>query len=102
VVSLQLPAQLGIAEAATVWAQLEPALRAEALQVRSAAGRELRLSAAQLQSFDSATLSVLLGCARLVAEHELRLVVLGTPEKLRALADAYGVSSLIWPEPAVS
>lgn len=95
--SLQLPAQLGFAEAASAWAQLEPALRAEALQVRSGAGRELRLSAAQLKSFDSATLSVLLGCARLAAEHGLRLVVSNAPDQLRALAGVYGLTELIWP-----
>jgi phospholipid transport system transporter-binding protein len=97
---LQLPATVTLDEAGGVWAQLDAALRAEALQVRSGAGRDLRLSAANLTSFDSSTLSVLLGCARLAAEHGLRLVVTGAPDQLRALAGVYGLSHLIWPSEA--
>lgn len=79
------------------WAQMSPALRAEAAQVLAAAGREVRLSAARLVDFDSSALSLLLSAARQCREQGALLRLDDAPEKLRELARVYGVSELLWP-----
>ena len=77
---LKLPARLRMDGASAAWAQMSPALRAEAAQVLAAAGREVRLSAAELTDFDSSALS---------------LQVTGAPPKLSQLAQLYGVQELL-------
>lgn len=100
--SLKLPARLRMDGARATWAQMSPALRAEAAQVLAAAGREVRLSAAELTDFDSSALSLLLSAARQCSEQGAMLKLTDAPEKLRELARVYGVAELIWPAtPAV-
>lgn len=94
---LKLPARLRMDGARAAWAQLSPALRAEAAQVLAAAGREVRLSAVELKDFDSSALSLLLSAARQCGEQGATLKLDGAPEKLRELARVYGVAELLWP-----
>lgn len=98
--ALKLPARLRLDDARATWLQLSPALRADAAQVLAAAGRELRLSAQALADFDSAALSVLLSAVRQCTEQGVALKIDGAPEKLRELARVYGVSELLWDQPA--
>ena len=94
---LKLPARLRTDGARAAWVQMSPALRAEAAQVLAAAGREVRLSAAELVDFDSSALSLLLSAARQCNEQGATLKLSDTPEKLRELARVYGVAELLWP-----
>lgn len=95
---LRLPQRVRLDDASAVWASLSASLRAEAAQVRSAAGAEVLVSAAELQQFDSAVLSVLLSAARLCGSEGMKLSVKQVPAKLQELARVYGVSELLWPE----
>ncbi len=95
---LRMPACVRMAEAPALWAQMQLGLRAEAAQVRSAAGAELRINAADLQQFDSSVLTLLLSAARLCASEGVRLQVCQVPAKLQELARVYGVAELLWPE----
>jgi phospholipid transport system transporter-binding protein len=98
--ALKLPARLRMDGARAEWAQMSPALRAEAAQVLAAAGREVRLSAAALTDFDSSALSLLLSAARQCSEQGVTLKLDDVPDKLRELARVYGVAELFWPQPA--
>ena len=98
--SLKLPPRLRMDGARAAWAQMSPALRAEAAQVLAAAGREVRLSAAELKDFDSAALSVLLSAGRQCTEQGATLKLDNAPDKLRELARVYGVAELLWPPAA--
>ena len=98
--ALKLPTRLRMEGARAAWAQMSPALRAEAAQVLAAAGHEVRLSAATLTDFDSSALSLLLSAARQCKEQGAMLKLDGAPEKLRELARVYGVAELLWPVPA--
>lgn len=98
--ALKLPARLRMDGARAAWAQLAPALRAEAAQVLAAAGREVRLSAALLTDFDSSALSLLLSAARQCGEQGAALKLDDAPDKLRELARVYGVADLLWPAAA--
>lgn len=99
---LKLPPTVRLAEAPLLWAALQAGLSAEAAQVRAAAGRQLRLNAAELASFDSAVLTLLLGAARLCSQQGLSLEVVGAPPKLLELARVYGVAELLWPAEAAA
>ena len=94
---LTLPSRVRLDDASSVWAGLSSSLRAEAAQVRTAAGSEVHISAAELKQFDSAVLSVLLSAARLCANEGVTLQVKQVPPKLQELARVYGVSELLWP-----
>ena len=94
---LKLPSRLRTDGARAAWAQMSPALRAEAAQVLAAAGREVRLSAAELTDFDSSALSLLLSAARQCREQGATLKLNDAPETLRELARVYGVAELLWP-----
>lgn len=93
---LKLPQRLRMDGARAAWAQMSPALRAEAAQVLAAAGREVRLSAAGLSDFDSSALSLLLSAARQCREQGAVLKLDDAPDKLRELARVYGVAELLW------
>ena len=95
---LKLPASVRMDEAPALWVTLQPSLRAEAAQVRSAAGARVQISAADLQRFDSAVLTVLLSAARLCTEQGVQLKLEQVPAKLQELARVYGVAELLWPE----
>lgn len=95
--TLKLPPRLRMDGARATWAQLSPALRAEAAQVRAGAGAEVRLSAAGLTDFDSSALSLLLSAARQCGEQGLTLRLDDAPAKLQELARVYGVTELLWP-----
>jgi phospholipid transport system transporter-binding protein len=95
--ALKLPARLRMDGAPAVWAQMSPALSAEAAQVMTAAGREVRLSGAALADFDSSALSLLLSAARQCSAQGLTLRLDDAPPKLQELARVYGVSELLWP-----
>ena len=97
---LKLPRSVRMDDASAVWAALSASLRAEGAQVRSAAGAEVQISAAELQQFDSAVLSVLLSAARLCGNEGVSLRVRDVPPKLQELARVYGVGELLWPEQA--
>ena len=90
--------RLRLDDASAVWAGLSASLRAEAAQVRSAAGAEVQINAAELLQFDSAALSVLLCAARLCLSEGVTLQVKQVPSKLQELARVYGVGELLWPE----
>ena len=94
---LKLPARLRMDMARSAWAQMAPALRIEAGQVLDAAGREVRLSAAELTDFDSSALSLLLSAARQCSQQGVTLKLSDAPDKLRELARVYGVADLLWP-----
>ena len=94
---LKLPARLRMDMARGAWSQLSPALRIEAGQVLDAAGREVRLSAAELTDFDSSALSLLLSAARQCSQQGVTLKLSDAPDKLRELARVYGVAELLWP-----
>jgi phospholipid transport system transporter-binding protein len=100
--TLKLPPRLRMDDARTAWAQMSPALRAEAAQVLAAAGREVRLSAAALTDFDSSALSLLLSAARQCSEQGAALKLDDAPEKLRELARVYGVAELLWTSPVAA
>lgn len=93
---LKLPASVRLDDASSVWAGLSASLRAETAQVRSAAGVEVQISAADLQQFDSAVLSVLLNAARLCLSEGVKLQIRQVPPKLLELARVYGVGELLW------
>ena len=95
---LKLPARVRLEDASVVWAGLSASLRAEAAQVRSAAGAEVQISAAELQQFDSTVLSLLLSAARLCVGEGVKLQIRQVPTKLLELARVYGVGELLWPE----
>jgi len=95
---LKLPASVRMAQAPALWVALQASLRAEAAQVRSAAGAVVRISAAELQQFDSSVLSLLLSAARLCSDEGVRLSLQQVPPKLQELARVYGVAELLWPE----
>lgn len=95
---LKLPEHVRLDDASAVWAALKASLRVEAAQVRSAAGAEVQISAAELQQFDSAVLSVLLSASRLCVAEGVKLQVRQVPAKLQELARVYGVGELLWPE----
>ena len=95
---LKLPARLRLDDASAVWDSLSASLRAEAAQVRSAAGAQVQINAAELQQFDSSVLSVLLSALRLCEAEGMRLHVKQVPAKLQELARVYGVDELLWPE----
>jgi phospholipid transport system transporter-binding protein len=100
--TLKLPPRLRMDDARTAWAQMSPALRAEAAQVLAAAGREVRLSAAALTDFDSSALSLLLSAARQCSEQGAALKLDDAPEKLRELARVYGLAELLWAPPVTA
>ena len=95
---LKLPTRVRLDDASAFWDGLAASVRAEAAQVRSAAGTEVQINAADLQQFDSAVLSVLLSAARLCAGEGVKLQVNQVPAKLQELARVYGVGELLWPE----
>ncbi len=78
-----LPPKLTLVEARAVHAQLEAAAKAGAAGAWS-------VQAAGLAQFDTSALAVLLAARRLGAQ-----AVLGTPAKLKALAELYGVAELL-------
>ena len=94
---LKLPARLRMDGARVAWAQMSPALRAEAAQVLAAAGQDVRLSAAARTDFDSSAIRLLLSAARQCREQGAILKLDAAPEKLRELARVYGVAELLWP-----
>ena len=94
---LTLPSRVRLDDANSVWAGLSSSLRAEAAQVRTAAGTEVQINAAELKQVDSAVLSVLLSAARLCVSEGVTLQVKQVPPKLQELARVYGVSELLWP-----
>ena len=95
---LKLPASIRLTELPSLWATLQASLRVEAAQVRSAAGAQLRISAAELQDFDSGALTLLISAARLCAREGVQLQLHDVPAKLQELARVYGVAELLWPE----
>lgn len=95
---LKLPATVRMDEAPALWVALQASLRAEAAQVRSAAGAVVKISAAELQRFDSVALSLLISAARLCVDEGVKLQLNHVPAKLQELARVYGVAELLWPE----
>jgi len=93
---LNLAPSVRMGEVPALWAGLQAGLRAEAAQVRSAAGAQVQISAVDLEQFDSSVLSLLLSAARLCADEGVRLQVLEVPAKLQELARVYGVAELLW------
>lgn len=96
---LKLPPAVRLNEVPQLWALMEGALRAEAIQVGNAAGTVVGLNAAPLQEFDSGALTLLLSASRLCERLGLRLEVYEAPFKLQELARVYGVAELLWSTP---
>lgn len=84
---LKLPAVLTHAEAAGVAAQLKQSIAAEAGPVQ--------LDAADLLTFDSSALAVLLDCHREATAAGKSMSIGNLPARLRQLAGLYGVETLI-------
>ena len=95
---LKLPANVRMDATPALWKGLEASLRAEAAQVRNAAGQEINVSLADLTQFDSAALTLLLSAARLCSGEHMQLRLHEVPPKLQELARVYGVAELLWPE----
>ena len=85
---LVLPAQLTYAHAAASLHMLRLAARGDS-------GDALLADASALTHFDSSALAVLLDVRREGLRQGRRLRVLGMPERLRNLADLYGVLALL-------
>jgi len=94
---LKLPNSARMSGAGQVWAALQASLRAEAMQIKNAAGSAMTLSAADLQDFDSSALSLLLSAERLSVDEGVELKIVDVPAKLQELARVYGVADLLWP-----
>jgi len=88
--SIALPARVMQAQAKSVADGLVVALCAEVAQ-----GREAELDASALQQFDSSALAVVLACRRAVRGVGGVLRVTGLPARAQALAEVYGVTSLV-------
>lgn len=95
---LKLPAVVRMDDVPALWAAWQASLRAEAAQVRSAAGAQLDISAAALERFDSSVLTLLLSASRLCAAEGVKLRLHQVPQRLQELARVYGVADLLWPE----
>ena len=92
---LTLPAVLTHAVAAGFARGLKPELFASG-------PAEVVADAAALQQFDSSALAVLLECRRHALAAGKRFSVRGAPERLRVLAELYGVAELIPPATAAA
>lgn len=86
---LTLPATVTFAQAAAL-------ARGLSEQSRSASG-EVTLDATALEVFDSSVLSVLLQCRRDATARGQKWATVGLPERLRQLAQLYGISELFEP-----
>lgn len=95
---LKLPVVVRMDDVPALWRSWQASLRAEAAQVRSAAGALVSISAAELERFDSSVLTLLLGAARLCADEGVQLRLHAVPARLQELARVYGVAELLWPE----
>lgn len=99
---LQLPVSVRMNEVPALWVSLRASLRAEAAQVKNAAGTEVHIGVGELQQFDSAVLTLLLSAARLCADEAVQLRLHQLPPKLQELGRVYGVAELLWPELVVA
>ena len=88
--SVALPAVLMQAQAQSVTDEL-----ATLLSSCMCEGGEAVLDASALTQFDSSALAVILACRRAVLARGAQLRVTGLPERARALAKVYGLSTLI-------
>jgi phospholipid transport system transporter-binding protein len=88
--SIALPAVLMQAQAQSVADRLVTSLVAQLAQ-----GGEAVLDASALTQFDSSALAVLLACRRAVQSKGSQLRVIGLPERAKALAKVYGLSTLL-------
>ena len=94
---LKLPKSARMSEAVEAWGALQASLRAEAMQIKNAAGSAMTLSAADLRDFDSSALSLLLSARRLSVDEGVELKIVDVPAQLQELARVYGVADLLWP-----
>ena len=94
---LKMPNSARMSEAGQAWKALQASLRAEAMQIKNAAGSAMTLSVADLRDFDSSALSLLLSAKRLSVDEGVELKIVDVPAKLHELARVYGVSDLLWP-----
>ncbi|MEO7243919.1 MAG: STAS domain-containing protein, partial [Rubrivivax sp.] len=85
-----LPARVTLEEATTVLRGLEAALEAA-----PPGGGALHIDAAGVVELDTAAVALLLQARRLARARGLGFTLTGAPDALRALADLYGVESLI-------
>lgn len=85
---LALPQTLTMSAAGDTLRMLSQALQREP-------GDALAVDASALRQFDSAALAVLLECRRLAAAWGKTFAVHGAPQKLRDLAQMYGVQELV-------
>ena len=94
--TIALPAVLTAETALTVQAGLLRSMQA------LPAGAAIALDAADVQSFDSAGLALLLACRRAAQVQQQTLRVQGWTPSLQSLAQVYGVLPLLAPELADS
>ena len=85
---LSLPAKL-------TQSQAKECLERLTQDVHSASDAQVVVNAAQLNSFDSSALAVLLAVRRECARAGKRFAVQGLPERLRELAVLYGIEGLL-------
>lgn len=67
----------------------------EALLPRLQTASVAEIDASQLRELDSAAVALLLGCQRQACAQGRTLRIVGAPEKLRKLAQLYGVDELL-------
>ena len=58
-------------------------------------GKDWTVDLAQVETADSAAVSLLLGWVRNAQRHEAKLTFVNVPDKLRSLADLYGVAEVL-------
>jgi phospholipid transport system transporter-binding protein len=91
--TVALPPQIGLAQVATLGAQLAAQLRGGAQA--TATPKLWRLDAQTLQDFDSSALSLILQLQRLAGQEGAQLQLNRVPEPLLNLARLYGVDGLL-------
>jgi phospholipid transport system transporter-binding protein len=84
--TIRLPEKLTLREASATLATLLPQLQAPTVT---------ELDASQLKSLDSAAVALLLACQRQARTQGRQLLIVGVPDKLRKLAQLYGVDGLL-------
>ncbi|MDC8785502.1 STAS domain-containing protein [Roseateles koreensis] len=95
---LKLPATVRLHDVPALWQSWQAILQVEAHQLCNAASVQLKISAAELQDFDSAVLTLLLSASRLCRQEGVQMQVCHVPLQLRELARVYGVAEILWPE----
>ena len=91
---LTLPEAVRLGNAEQVLSSLTKGLQGQPSKAK------VQLDASALHDFDSTVLAVVLECKRRAQALGHDMVLKGAPTKLEELARVYGLTALLWPEPA--